>query len=306
MTCGCGIGSSRRLPIRPSTSSRLRPRALSGRRTTTTTAMSRSTICTTSRSKPWIPWPGARSRTRCRGCSTTTTRTSSRTTGRICTPPRRPRRRDNRHLLRILVGQTGATGPPSRAWFPTATCPSTTATIVSGGGPGGNLPPQIKGLDFVLSHSSFEVPGKTIQFNLTANDTEGDPLFVTWNFGDGSGAVNFTTNTRTDQTVSQRHAYASKGTYNLFVIVTDNKTGTLNHSPNVTAQIVIQTISTPGGSIPASSDPWINYGVPVAIVSAIVIAAVVVALRRRKERKRDETEDKMAGGRPPGPPPPPP
>ena len=186
------------------------------------------------------------------------------------------------------------------------TCASTTATIVSGGGPGGNLPPQIKGLDFVLSHSNFEVPGKTIQFNLTANDTEGDPLFVTWNFGDGSGAVNFTTNTRTDQTVSQRHAYASKGTYNLFVIVTDNKTGTLNHSPNVTAQIVIQTISTPGGSIPASSDPWINYGVPLAIVSAIVIAAVVVALRRRKERKRDETEDKMAGGRPPGSPPPPP
>ncbi len=186
------------------------------------------------------------------------------------------------------------------------TCATTTATIVAGGGPGGNLPPQIKGLDFKLSHSTFAVPGETIQFNLTVNDTEGDPLYVTWNFGDGSAvAVNYVTNTQTDKTVSQKHAYTANKTYSLVAVVTDNKTGTLNHRPNVTAQIVIQTISTPGG-IPSSLNPWINYGVPVGIAAAIVIAAVAVFLRRRKERKRDEAEDRTAGGLPPGPPPPPP
>src|SRR3989449_373279 len=141
------------------------------------------------------------------------------------------------------------------------TCTTTTATIVAGGGPGANLPPQIKSLDFRLSHSTFGVPGETIRFNLTVNDTEGDPLYVTWNFGDGSVvAVNYVTNTLTDKTVSQQHAYTANKTYSLVAVVTDNKTGTLNHRPNVTALIVIQTISTPGGSIPTSSNPWINYG----------------------------------------------
>ena len=187
------------------------------------------------------------------------------------------------------------------------TCTATTATIVAGGGPGANLPPQIKGLDFKLSHSTFGVPGETIRFNLTVNDTEGDPLYVTWNFGDGSAvAVNYVTNTLTDKTVSQQHAYTANKTYSLVAVVTDNKTGTLNHRPNVTALIVIQTISTPGGSIPTSSNPWINYGIPLGIAAAVVIAAVAVFLRRRKERKQDEMEDRTTGGPPPGQPPPPP
>src|SRR5438093_6685146 len=77
-------------------------------------------------------------------------------------------------------------------------------------------------------------------------------------------------------------------------------------SPERDAQIVIQTISTPGGSIPTSSNPWINYGIPLGIVAAIVVVALAVFLRRRKERKKDQAEDRMAGGPPPGPPPPPP
>src|SRR5207247_1664937 len=48
-----------------------------------------------------------------------------------------------------------------------------------------------------LSHSTFGLPGETITFNLTANDTEGDPLYITWDFGDSSGvAVNYLTNTQ--------------------------------------------------------------------------------------------------------------
>ena len=186
------------------------------------------------------------------------------------------------------------------------TCASTTATIISGGGPGFNLPPQIKSVNFVLSHSTFETPDKAIQFDLTANDTEGDPLYVSWDFGDGSGAVNYTANTRTDTTVSQRHAYAAIGTYNFTVVVTDNRTGTLNHRPNVTAQIVIQTISTPGGSAPTSSNAWINYGIPAVILAGIALTVLVIAFRRRKERKRDEEEEGTTGGPPPGSPPPPP
>ena len=187
------------------------------------------------------------------------------------------------------------------------TCASAAATIVAGGGPGANLPPQIKGLDYRLSHSTFGLPGETITFNLTANDTEGDPLYITWDFGDGSGvAVNYLTNTQSDRTATQKLTYAATGTYNLSVVVTDNQTGILNHHPSVTPQIVIQTISTPGGSIPTSSNPWINYGIPLGIVAAIVVVALAVFLRRRKERKKDEAEDRMAGGPPPGPPPPPP
>ena len=186
------------------------------------------------------------------------------------------------------------------------TCASTTATIISGGGPGFNLPPQIKSVNFVLSHSTFETPDKAIQFDLSANDTEGDPLYVSWDFGDGSGAVNYTANTRTDTIVSQRHAYAAIGTYNFTVVVTDNRTGTLNHRPNVTAQIVIQTISTPGGSAPTSSNAWINYGIPAVILAGIALTVLVIAFRRRKERKRDEEEEGTTGRLPPGSPPPPP
>src|SRR5438132_13558358 len=118
--------------------------------------------------------------------------------------------------------------------------------------------------------------------------------------------VNYPTNTQTEKLATQKHAYAATGTYNLSVVVTDNQTGILNHHPSVTAQIVIQTISTPGGSIPSSSNPWINYGIPLGVAAAILIAAVVVLLRRRKERKEDEMEDRTAGGPPPQQPPPPP
>src|SRR5947209_18446087 len=119
---------------------------------------------------------------------------------------------------------------------------------------------------------------------------------------------NYLTNTQSDRTVSHHHAYTANRTYSLMAVVTDNKTGVLNHRPNVTAQIVIQTISTPGGSIPSSSNPWINYGIPLGVAAAILIAAVVVLLRRRKERREAEMEDRTAGGPPlgqPAPPPPP-
>src|SRR3989441_563083 len=151
------------------------------------------------------------------------------------------------------------------------------------------------------------INGAPVSVSVSANDPEGDPLYITWNFGDGSAvAVNYLTNTQSDRTVSQRHAYTANRTYSLMAVVTDNKTGVLNHRPNVTAQIVIQTISTPGGSIPSSSNPWINYGIPLGFAAAILIAAVVVLPRRRKGRKEDETEDRTAGGPPPEQPPPPP
>ncbi len=183
-------------------------------------------------------------------------------------------------------------------------CASTTAQIVPVGSI--NLPPQILSFAPNVLTAYADQP---IWFNVSAKDYEGDPLYVTWNFGDGTAtAVNYSnTGTHDGVTLSQKHAYAAIGTYTTTVVVTDNKTAlNLNHSPdeNVTVEVV-KPPSKPT-TAPVQSNWFIDYGIPILIVAVIVAAVAGVLWRRRKKAQKEEAEVEEAPkeGPPASPPPP--
>lgn len=188
-------------------------------------------------------------------------------------------------------------------------CTTTTATIVSGGGPGANLPPILKSLTVQLSHSQYGYVNELVNLTVVANDTEGDPLYLQWDFGDGSAtATNYSaTNTAQDTTFRQTHRYAANGSFVVNVTVTDNQTGILNHRVSANSTVVIETPPSQTTTVGGNRNPFIDYGVPIVIVLAIVVAVAYVVLRRRKTMKRELGEEERPGTPPGGgssPPPP--
>jgi len=175
-------------------------------------------------------------------------------------------------------------------------CATTTATISVAGA---NLPPSAAlayELPAVTGGISHGWVNESITFSVTVSDPEGDPLFVAWNFGDGTSATNLTSGATPDtpKVVSQAHVYSESGNFTLTVTVTDNQTGA-GHVQTKTAVIPIwetPTAGPPPGPGPApAANPWLNYGVPIAIALAIILGVAAVALRRRrmaKEEKRQE------------------
>lgn len=167
-------------------------------------------------------------------------------------------------------------------------CSSTTATIVA---PGSfNLPPQI--VSFTPSALSAN-PGQTVQFSLQVTDSESDPLYVTWDFGDGSATATsyVSSGTLAGVTLTQSHAYSTLGTYTVTATVSDNQTAAnLNHSPEVTATIQsVNPYSKPGG-VATQTNPLIEFGIPILIIAVVVVAATVILLRRRRRAKKEEQE----------------
>jgi hypothetical protein len=65
--------------------------------------------------------------------------------------------------------------------------------------------------------------GQSVTFSVGASDSDGDPLTVTWDFGDGSAPSN-----------SGTHVYTTAGTYTATATVSDGKGGTLTSSTTVT------------------------------------------------------------------------
>ncbi len=187
------------------------------------------------------------------------------------------------------------------------TCASATATEAPYSGGQVNLPPTLR--SFVASTTAATV-NESVTFTLKASDPDGDSLYVTWTFGDGSGQkINFvsnaTTDTKVNQTLAQTHTYASTGTYNATATLTDNQT-----SPGLSHQLTawqLVTVSSPpptgGGGPTTQTNPWINYGIPFVVVAIIVVALVATVMARRK-RMRDE--EAQHPGKESGPPPPPP
>src|SRR2546427_1186443 len=172
-------------------------------------------------------------------------------------------------------------------------CQSATATISPAGA---NSPPAAT-LQVGLAHQTFVYPGENVYFNLTVSDAEGDPVYVVWRFGDGSGGTSYVTRTSTSKGVQLVHAYATVGADSVNANYTDNISAALR----ARATTVVQARSTGGGTQTPEINPWINYGVPLVVVAAIALAVVATLWRRRK---RSQIEREQAG--PPGPPPPPP
>lgn len=180
-------------------------------------------------------------------------------------------------------------------------CSSTKATIVPRGQPGANLPPVARA-DAVPT--AWQMVNTSIQFNVTVRDVEDDPVYLTWNFGDGATAVSYATNTASNATVHQNHTYQEAGTYTVRIKYSDNQTGLGAHTEYLNITLGIRAPpSGGGGSTTPASNPLLDYGVPILIVAVIVIAAVAVLLRRRKQQKKEEAETQQP---PQGPTPPPP
>jgi hypothetical protein len=176
-------------------------------------------------------------------------------------------------------------------------CATTSAVIVAPS-VNSNLPPFAH-LDAVSPN--LEYVNRNITFNLTVSDPEGDGVYVTWAFGDGAAATNYTTGTATAARLHQTHLYASAGTYTMRVVYSDNKTGVGAHTRYINATLDISTLP---GAPPVSSaaNPWINYGVPILVVAIVAIVVGIALVRRRRAAKKDETLGEVLP--PQGPPPP--
>ncbi len=184
-------------------------------------------------------------------------------------------------------------------------CSSTTATIVKAGSV--DLPPQIAS----FAPNVLSAPANsTVWFNLSVSDPEGDSLFATWHFGDGSAAVTSysATGTQAGVIMSKTHVFSTPGTYTANVTITDNKTAPgLNHSPYVTATVTVTAASGGGGGGGGGApvNPLIDYGIPILIVVVIVVAVVAVLMRRRSQAKKEEEQvSEQPPQNPPSPPPP--
>ena len=103
----------------------------------------------------------------------------------------------------------------------------------------GNLPPYLSAIQFQLSQLNgtsgipFEDVANPIPFNVTVADPEGDPITVTWAFGDGTTETDILMGTSAAQIVSRTHAFNNGGTYQLVVYATDGRTGSGNHAVSV-------------------------------------------------------------------------
>lgn len=193
------------------------------------------------------------------------------------------------------------------------TCASTVAVEAANPGGAVNLPPLLK--SFVANATQITT-GQAVRFSVTANDTEGDSLYIRWNFGDGAAVVASFINgskvdTKQDQTAYQVHAYMQAGTYRARINITDNQTSVglshyLEQPLNITVSNPTNTGGGGGGTTP-QSNPWLNYGLPLGIVAVVAVAIAVVVLRRRRTTKREAAEEEHEGepNPPPKPPPPP-
>ncbi len=181
-----------------------------------------------------------------------------------------------------------------------SSCASTTASVWP---PGTNTAPTIGGLSYALSNGTYQLAGQPLAFDLTVSDADGDPLFVTWSFGDGTSATSYAaSSTQTPRTVQQVHTFSAAGTYDVVVTASDNLTGVAGHSPQTTASIVVRTPAV-GGTPPSGGPSGLLAGVPildwiavVVVVAGVALAALVFLQVRRKRRQPDRPVE----GEPPG------
>jgi len=105
-----------------------------------------------------------------------------------------------------------------------------------------NRPPVV--LDFYQSYvkGDFALVNQSVNFTLILTDQEHDAIELTWNFGDGSPRLHMNlTNydSKGNITVSVNHSYARLGTYDVTIVLTDNKVGGFNHTLNYTLHIQV-------------------------------------------------------------------
>lgn len=97
-----------------------------------------------------------------------------------------------------------------------------------------NSPPYTVG-EITLTPAA-PVPNQPAAFSITAVDPNGDPLAITWNFGDGGSA----------QGAAVTHTYTSEGPFLVTVAVDDGRGG-----------VVTKSLYLAGGATPPGENSWV-------------------------------------------------
>lgn len=107
-----------------------------------------------------------------------------------------------------------------------------------------NLPPAVVAFnhDPYLA-GDFATSNETVRFRLVATDPERDTLELTWDFGDGSPQIymNLTEYIVGNVTAFVNHTYSNPGFFKLYVNLSDNMEGILNHSISCSIQVSVVT-----------------------------------------------------------------
>jgi hypothetical protein len=111
-----------------------------------------------------------------------------------------------------------------------------------------NRPPVARELMFDFPLGNKATLNGSMGFILVVYDLEGDPLFVAWEFGDGSPSVYMVItefDSNSTATVSVNHTNTDVGTFPLTVTVTDNTTGVGNHTvvTDRTVDVIIPSVA---------------------------------------------------------------
>jgi len=111
--------------------------------------------------------------------------------------------------------------------------------------------------------------GMPVTFNASASyDTDGTIVSYSWTFGDSSSGSG----------VTASHAYASPGTYNVTLTVTDNGSYTASSYRNLVVVVARG---------PPPSDPWPVLAIGVGVLLAVILGFGVVVWWTRRRRPPD-------------------
>jgi len=150
-----------------------------------------------------------------------------------------------------------------------------------------NLPPSIIDFRRDYSEAGYARPNQSINFTITIQDIEGDPVDVNISFGDGTWLnLTLTDFSEGNVTVTFNHTYALKGEYLVEVWYTDYQyLGLFNHSQyvNLTTKVDIPP------EVVIDRWSWWDY-TSLVLFCMIPVAVVVNFLRLRKRQREIEAQ----------------
>lgn len=151
-----------------------------------------------------------------------------------------------------------------------------------------NWPPSVA--DFRPSYSgnrSFALPNQTVNFTLSIEDKEGDPISINISFGDGTWLnLTLTEFVEGNVTITFNHSYSKTGVYLVELWYTDNEFyGLFNHSQywNLTVRVEEERV------VVVDRWSWWDY-TSLALVCMIPVLIVINYLRLRKRIREIEQQ----------------
>ncbi len=158
-----------------------------------------------------------------------------------------------------------------------------------------NMPPSVSAL-LLLTNNTVHATD-LFSLNVTVNDPEGDPVWISIDFGDGEtwNGENTSMTPNVNYTVPVEHAYSRTGNFTINITVTDHqiwvqldpesgKLITLLHNISTAAVIEVQAAPPP----PISTEwNWVDYATLAVVLAVPIAAAIRAGYRRYQERKED-------------------